>query len=51
MSQESLFDLFPDETRKPSGPVTCLGMTFENYEKCRETSMNIRHYIGLDIHR
>ncbi|HDH16017.1 MAG TPA: DNA methylase [Gammaproteobacteria bacterium] len=35
MSQNSLFDSLPDETRKPSGPVTCLGMAFENDEARR----------------
>ena len=35
MSQNSLFDALPEEARKPSGPVTCLGMTFENDEARR----------------
>ena len=35
MSQNSLFDVLPEEARKPSGPVTCLGMTFENDEARR----------------
>lgn len=36
MSQNSLFDSLPEETRKPSGPVTCLGLTFENDEERRK---------------
>ena len=35
MSQNSLFDSLPEEARKPSGPVTCLGITFENDEARR----------------
>jgi len=36
MSQDSLFDSLPEEARKPSGPVTCLGMTFDNDEERRK---------------
>jgi len=30
MTTDSLFDTLLEEPQKPSGPVTCLGMTFEN---------------------
>jgi hypothetical protein len=30
MKENSLFDSLLEEPQKPSGPVTCLGMTFEN---------------------
>jgi hypothetical protein len=30
MKESSLFDSLPEESRKPSGPVTCLGLSFEN---------------------
>jgi len=36
MTTDSLFDSLPDEARKPSGPVTCLGVTFENDEERRK---------------
>ena len=36
MSQHSLFDTIIEEPREPSGPVTCLGMTFENDEERRK---------------
>ncbi len=36
MSQHSLFDTIIEEPRKPSGSVTCLGMTFENDEERRK---------------
>src|SRR5680860_1034725 len=32
MKENSLFDSLLEEPQKPSGPVTCLGMTFENDE-------------------
>lgn len=32
MKETSLFDSLLEEPQKPSGPVTCLGMTFENDE-------------------
>ena len=35
MKETSLFDSLHDEPQKPSGPVTCLGMTFENDEARR----------------
>ncbi|WP_285906248.1 DNA methyltransferase [Pseudodesulfovibrio pelocollis] len=35
MKETSLFDSLLEETQKPSGPVTCLGMTFENDEARR----------------
>jgi DNA modification methylase len=35
MKETSLFDSLLEEPRKPSGPVTCLGMTFENDEARR----------------
>ncbi|MGK5094677.1 DNA methyltransferase [Deltaproteobacteria bacterium TL4] len=35
MIQNSLFDSLLEEPQKPSGPVTCLGMTFENDEARR----------------
>ncbi|MFA7496495.1 MAG: hypothetical protein WCY67_09305 [Acidithiobacillus sp.] len=35
MKETSLFDLLLEEPQKPSGPVTCLGMTFENDEDRR----------------
>lgn len=36
MKENSLFDTLLEETRKPSGPVTCLGLTFENDEERRK---------------
>lgn len=39
MEETSLFDSLLEEPQKPSGPVTCLGMTFENDEARRA------HYI------
>ncbi len=35
MKENSLFDSLLEEPQKPSGPVTCLGMTFENDEARR----------------
>lgn len=35
MKETSLFDSLLEEPQKPSGPVTCLGMTFENDEARR----------------
>lgn len=35
MKETSLFDSLFEEPQKPSGPVTCLGMTFENDEARR----------------
>ena len=35
MKETSLFDSLPEEPQKPSGPVTCLGITFENDEARR----------------
>ena len=35
MKETSLFDSLLEEAQKPSGPVTCLGMTFENDEARR----------------
>ena len=35
MKETSLFDSLLEEPQKPSGPVTCLGMTFENAEARR----------------
>ena len=35
MEENSLFDSLPEGPQKPSGPVTCLGMTFENDEARR----------------
>ena len=35
MKENSLFDSLLEEPQKPSGPVTCLGMTFENDETRR----------------
>ena len=35
MKENSLFDSLPEEPQKPSGPVTCLGMAFENDEARR----------------
>ncbi len=35
MKQRTLLDLRPEEPQKPSGPVTCLGLTFENNEARR----------------
>lgn len=35
MKETSLFDSLIEEPQKPSGPVTCLGMTFENDEARR----------------
>ena len=35
MKESSLFDVLLEEPQKPSGPVTCLGMTFENDEARR----------------
>lgn len=35
MKESSLYDVLPEEPQQPSGPVTCLGMTFENDEARR----------------
>ena len=35
MQELSLFNTLPEVPQKPSGPVTCLGMTFENDEARR----------------
>lgn len=35
MQETDLFDSLLEEPQKPSGPVTCLGMTFENDEARR----------------
>jgi len=35
MKETSLFDSLLEEPQKPTGPVTCLGMTFENDEARR----------------
>ena len=35
MKETSLFDSLLEEPQKPSGTVTCLGMTFENAEARR----------------
>ena len=35
MKENSLFDSLLEEPQKPPGPVTCLGMTFENDEARR----------------
>ena len=35
MKELSLFNTLPEVPQKPSGPVTCLGMTFENDEARR----------------
>ena len=35
MKEISLFDSLPEEPQKPSGPTTCLGITFENDEARR----------------
>ena len=35
MKENSLFDSLLEEPQKPSGPVTCLGLTFENDEARR----------------
>lgn len=35
MKETSLFDSLLEELQKPSGPVTCLGMSFENDEARR----------------
>lgn len=35
MEENSLFDSLPEGPQKPSGPVTCLGITFENDEARR----------------
>jgi len=36
MKKNSLFDLLPEEPQKPSGPVTCLGQSFESDAARRE---------------
>ena len=36
MKENSLFDSLLDEPQKPPGPVTCLGMTFDNDEVRRD---------------
>ena len=35
MTTQGLFSEAPERPQKPSGPVTCLGMTFENDEARR----------------
>ena len=35
MKELSLFNTLPEAPQKPCGPVTCLGMTFENDEARR----------------
>ena len=35
MNENGVFDLLLEDPQKPSGPVTCLGMTFENDEARR----------------
>jgi len=32
MKQSTLLDILPEKPQKPSGRVTCLGMTFDNDE-------------------
>ncbi len=36
MKEICLFDSILEETQKPSGPVTCLGLTFANDEERRK---------------